>query len=114
MYNEKTYNLEITDSEQPYISAADTAVAGHNVILSAHKTNLPGWEIARYYWNFGDETVATGMEVNKKFLKPGTYNVQLIVTAEPEKEELSESMYLQEYCYNTRTIMVTVINQGFQ
>ncbi len=82
-YNEKTYNLEITDIEQPYISVADTAVAGHNVILSADKTNLPGWNITKYYWNFGDETAATGMEVNKKYLKPGTYNIQLIVTDEP-------------------------------
>lgn len=86
MYNEKTYNLEITDVEQPYISVADTVTAGRNTVFSAENTNLPGWKIARYYWNFGDETVATGEIVNKTFLKPGTYNVQLIVTSEPEAE----------------------------
>lgn len=84
MYNEKTYNLEITDVEQPYITAADNGLAGKGIMFSAEKTNLPGWEIARYYWNFGDETVATGKEVSKTFMKPGTYNVQLIVTAEPD------------------------------
>lgn len=83
LYNEKTFSLEIADIEQPYISVADTAYAGHNVFFSAEKTNLPGWKIAEYYWNFGDETVAGGMKVNKSFFKPGTYNVQLIVTAEP-------------------------------
>ncbi|NLA48724.1 MAG: PKD domain-containing protein, partial [Bacteroidales bacterium] len=62
-----------------------TAHAGQNVFFSAEKTNLPGWKIAEYYWNFGDETVAGGMKVNKSYLKPGTYNVQLIVTAEPEE-----------------------------
>ena len=84
MYNEKTYKLEITDVEQPYISAVEKGLAGDQVTFSAEKTNLPGWKIARYYWNFGDETVATGNEVNKTFTKPGTYNVQLIVTTEPE------------------------------
>jgi PKD repeat protein len=38
----------------------------------------------RYYWNFGDETVAVGQNVTKSYLKPGTYNIQLIVTSEPE------------------------------
>jgi hypothetical protein len=84
MYNEKTYKLEITDVEQPYISVAEKGTAGDGIMFSAENTNLPGWKIARYYWNFGDETVSTGKEVNKTFMKPGTYNVQLIVTAEPE------------------------------
>jgi len=84
MYNEKTYNLEITDVEQPYITVDDRVIAGSGIRFSAEKTNLPGWKIARYYWNFGDETVATGKEVSKTFMKPGTYNVQLIITSEPE------------------------------
>ena len=84
MYNEKTYNLEITDFEQPYITVDERVIAGSGIRFSAEKTNLPGWKIARYYWNFGDETVATGKEVSKTFMKPGTYNVQLIITAEPE------------------------------
>lgn len=84
IHNQKTYNLEITDYEQPYITAPDSTVAGQSVRFSAEKTNLPGWKIASYYWNFGDETVGTGIEINKTFLKPGTYNVQLIVTSEPE------------------------------
>jgi len=88
-YDEKIYNLEITDIEQPYISVADTVNAGRNVIFSAENTYLPGWKIGRYYWNFGDETVATGEKVNKTFLKPGTYNVQLIVTSEPESKGLT-------------------------
>jgi len=84
MYNEKTYTLEITDIEQPYISVTDKIVAGKSIMFSAGKTNLPGWKIDRFYWNFGDETVAVGRDVNKTFLKAGSFNVQLIVTAEPE------------------------------
>jgi hypothetical protein len=82
--NEKTINLEITDIEQPYISAPDICSTGRQISLSADSTNLPGWNIKLYYWNFGDDSVATGKEVNKTFSKPGIYNIQLIVTAEPD------------------------------
>ena len=82
--NEKTINLEISDIEQPYISAPAICNAGRQISLSADSTNLPGWNIKLYYWNFGDESVSTGKEVNKTYLKPGVYNIQLIVTSEPD------------------------------
>jgi hypothetical protein len=84
IYNEKTYSLEITDAEQPYIGGPDEGIQGRQLRFSADSTNLPGWNISRYYWNFGDETIAIGRDVDKAYLKPGTYNIQLIVTAEPE------------------------------
>ena len=52
--------------------------------LSADSTNLPGWNIAQYYWNFGDETIAIGKNVDKIIRRPGIYNVQLIVSTKPE------------------------------
>jgi hypothetical protein len=84
LYNEKTYNLVIRDVEQPYISGPDKGTATRDLKFSADSTNLPGWAISRYYWNFGDETVLIGKDVDKIYMKPGTYNIQLIVTAEPE------------------------------
>ena len=82
--NEKTDTLNIKDVEQPYISGPDKIIAGQQITLNADSTNLPGWKISRYYWNFDDETVAQGREVPKKFLKPGKYNIQLIVTEDPQ------------------------------
>lgn len=82
--NQKTDTLLIEDEIQPYISGPDTATPGETVSLDALQTNLPGWNIARYYWNFGDETVAIGEKVNKIYRKPGTYNIQLIVTEAPQ------------------------------
>jgi hypothetical protein len=84
LYNEKTYNLEILDVEQPYISGPDNGTEGQSLLFNADSTNLPGWNITRYYWNFGDETIAIGKEVDKIYLRPGNYSIQLIVTAEPE------------------------------
>ena len=84
-------------------------------MFSADNTNLPGWKIARYYWNFGDETVATGKEVNKTFMKPGTYNVQLIVTAEPRTGgSYPGSMCLQEHRDIAGSMMKKLINKAAQ
>jgi hypothetical protein len=83
-YNEKSDTLVVTKIEQAYISAPDTVGAGQQIILNADETNLPGWKIGQYYWNFGDETIAIGNRVDKVFLKPGKYNVQLIISTEPE------------------------------
>ena len=81
--NEKTIDLEIKDIEQPYISAPDICNTGMQIKLNADSTNLPGWDIKQYYWNFGDESVATGKEVTKVFLKSGNYNIQLIIKDVP-------------------------------
>ena len=78
--NEKVWDLDLKDKEQPYISGPGSCSSGKQITLSADSTNLPGWNITQYYWNFGDETVAIGKEVPKIFSKPGSYDVQLIVT----------------------------------
>ncbi len=82
--NEKSDILVVKDIEQPYISGPDNANIGQMIKLSADSTNLPEWTISRYYWNFGDETIAIGKNVDKTYSKPGTYNIQLIVSTEPE------------------------------
>jgi PKD repeat protein len=83
-YNEKTDTLVVTNIEQAYIAGPDSTETGKLIDLNAEETYLPGWNIEQYYWNFGDETVALGTKPEKVFLKPGTYNVQLIVTATSE------------------------------
>ena len=88
MVNEKTDTLVLKAAEQPYISGPDNVDTGQRIMLNADSTNLPGWKIARYYWNFGDESIDQGREVEKTFLKPGKYNIQLIVTSEPGQDGL--------------------------
>lgn len=82
--NEKSDTILVENEIQPYISAPDTASPGKVIRLDASETNLPGWNIAQYYWNFGDETIALGEKVDKVFSKPGLYNVQLIVSEAPQ------------------------------
>jgi PKD repeat protein len=83
-YNEKSDTLVLTRIEQAYISGPDSIGTGQSIMLNTDETNLPGWKIAQYYWNFGDETIAIGNTIYKTFRKPGLYNVQLIITTQPE------------------------------
>jgi hypothetical protein len=101
MANQKTDTLIIKNVEQPYITSPDRVNAGQQIILNADSTNLPGWKISRYYWNFGDETVEQGREVPKKYMKPGKYNVQLIVTEEPQPGGV-----VREACVSKNIIVV--------
>ena len=78
-----SYELEIENIEQPVITAPEKVIAGEAFTLNASETYLPGMKIARYYWNFGDETVGDGISVLKSFPLPGKYNIQLIVSSEP-------------------------------
>jgi len=83
-YNEKSERVVVTEIEQPYISAPDSIGTNQRFTLSADKTNLPGWNITQYYWNFGDETIGVGKTIEKSFIKPGMYSIQLILSAAPE------------------------------
>jgi hypothetical protein len=78
--NEKSEILLVEAVEQPYISCPDVVDAGSIIKFSADSTNLPGWDISQYYWNFEDETIAVGKNVEKVFTREGTFNVQLIVS----------------------------------
>jgi hypothetical protein len=101
LYNEKTDTLVLTEYEQPYISAPDRVTAGQRVLLNADSTNLPGWKIAQYYWNFGDESVAIGNRVDNTYAKEGTYNIQLIVSTEPEAGGM-----VREACVSKNIIVI--------
>jgi PKD repeat protein len=75
----------VTEIEQAYISAPDRIGTNQRITLSADSTYLPGWNISQYYWNFGDETIGVGKEIEKRYLKPGNYNIQLIVSTPTEQ-----------------------------
>ena len=100
-YNEKQDTLVLRDIEQPYITGPDTIYTGKKLKLDAKSTNLPGWKIAQYYWNFGDETFDIGIEVDKLYKKSGIYNIQLIVTSEPE-----EGGKIREGCVSKNIIVI--------
>ena len=98
--NVKSDLLFIEDIVQPYITSPDFAVAGATIKLDADKTYLPGWNIDEYYWNFGDDTIQIGKEVDKTYIYPGTYNIQLIVS----EKALSDGVILERCVCKNITI----------
>ena len=101
LYNEKSDLLTITDIEQPYINSPEVANVGAVIKLDANKTHLPGWNIDQYYWNFDDETIHIGKEADKVFTRPGTYNIQLIVS-----EKALPDGTVREKCVNQNIIIL--------
>jgi len=98
--NETSYLLQIDRTEQAFIDSPDEAITGETIIMDASMTYLPGWEIAEYYWNFDDGTAGKGVTIEKAYLSEGSYDVQLIVSTQPDSEG-----NIRETCV-TKTIIV--------
>jgi outer membrane protein OmpA-like peptidoglycan-associated protein len=84
-FTQTSYELEITDQVQPYITSADAFVRSRNMHFSGSESNLPQLDISEYYWDFGDGTFSKGAEVDHIFQKQGTYRVLLGVTGTPDQ-----------------------------
>ena len=98
---EVSYTLKLELVEQPYITGPDSCRVGEQVLFHANESHLPGWDVERYYWNFGDETVAEGEHVPKVFTEPGTYEIQLIVNTKPER-----SGVVREACVSRQIVVL--------
>ncbi|MCK4746209.1 MAG: PKD domain-containing protein, partial [Bacteroidales bacterium] len=79
-FTQSSYEVEITDAVQPFISSPDAFLRKQEMSFNGLKTNLPDMEVTQYYWDFDDGTKAKGAEVNHTFEKKGSYTVQLGVT----------------------------------
>lgn len=83
------YLLELRDAVQAYISGADSIPVGSEGKWDAKASNLPGFEPARFAWDFGDGESAEGEEVEHVYAVAGIYEMQLAVygssLSEPER-----------------------------
>jgi hypothetical protein len=74
----ETYkDLTIKLNEQAVITCPDTITVNTPVRFDGSETYLPGFNIGRYLWEFGDGTFGEGMEVTHTYLYPGKYTVML-------------------------------------
>jgi outer membrane protein OmpA-like peptidoglycan-associated protein len=82
-FSKLAYVLEIKDFKQPYINSQDIIVAGDTVKFDGLKSNLPGFKILSYSWDFGDGSRSFGETTNHIFKKNGVYyiNMELILKA---------------------------------
>lgn len=100
-FNQASYMIDIFNIEQAYITSTDTSIAGENVTFDGLNTNLPGFTVGEYLWNFDDGNIATGAEVSNRFTSPGIYQVQLVVKSIPDNQG-----NVQEACISKQVVIL--------
>ena len=78
-FNKLINDIDIRDFEQAYINSPDYAVKGEEVSFDGLKSNIKGYTVVRYSWNFGDNSMVTGDKVSHAFVAKGEYEVNLEV-----------------------------------
>jgi hypothetical protein len=87
MFNEATYELNIVNIEQVYITSPDTVYVHETIPLDGIRTHLTDFQIDRFYWDMGDLTRVSDSTVTHAWHRPGTYRVSLGVTSLSETPE---------------------------
>jgi flagellar motor protein MotB len=83
-FSKLLYNLELLDFEQPYINSPDIAVKGETLKLNGIRSNLPGFKVLKYLWDFRDGDKSDGANVIHLFKEKGEYLVNLELTIKSE------------------------------
>lgn len=80
IFTKQIADLEIKKIEQPYISGSEFTAVGDEIKFSGLESNLPGYEIRNYFWDFGDGSKAVGSEVSHIYKSSGIFSVKLGLT----------------------------------
>ncbi len=89
-FTQSSMEFELTDFEQPFIVSRDANLNNEEMKFNGLSSNLPGFTIEKYIWDFGDGGFTTGSEVSHKFKNPGVYGVKLGVSGYYEAKEMKE------------------------
>lgn len=81
----KTLNIRL--NEQAVITCPDTIPVNTPVMFDGSNTYLPGFNVGRYLWEFGDGRFGEGINVNHTFLYPGRYRVILGIEMRKERRK---------------------------
>lgn len=84
-FSKLIYNLELLDYEQPFINSPDISIIGDVLNFDALKTNLPGFKVLDYHWNFKDGARAQGSSVQHAFKVKGEFLVNLELTIKSDQ-----------------------------
>lgn len=79
-FRKQTYDIEIVDYDQPYITSPGYAVTGETVEFDGMKSYVPGYTVTGFFWDMGDGTQKSGATTSHKYSKTGEYSVRLGLT----------------------------------
>jgi hypothetical protein len=71
------YKADLREIDQGYINSYNVGIAGKPVSFDAARSNLKGFKITDFVWNFGDGFKPGAQYMNKVFKAKGEYGVQL-------------------------------------
>lgn len=85
-FRKLTYDIELIDHDQPYITSPDHALAGESLGFDGLNSFCPGYNIVGYYWDFGDGNQRTGDRLVHQYKESGEYFVRMgLVLADSAK-----------------------------
>ncbi len=110
-FSQASYDLEILDIEQPYISCPDTVPSESVVVLHAKETYLPRFNIQTYHWWINDQYFV-GPEVTHSF-QEGPHRVVLGVRSIPDSLGLvkQKAVYKEVFAkkgYNAQELLASI------
>jgi len=76
-YSQSTMEFELVDHEQPFITGDASGAVDVPMEFSGLQSNLPGFVIEQYIWEFGDGAFTEGPEVEHVYENSGSYSVRL-------------------------------------
>lgn len=78
------YKADLENIEQVYINSYNIGLADKPISFEGLTTDLKGFRITDYLWNFGDGFKPGGPLMSTTFKKKGEYNIQLGLQAEKD------------------------------
>ncbi|NOQ24193.1 MAG: hypothetical protein GQ564_02425 [Bacteroidales bacterium] len=75
--NPVPHSFTLKKKEQAYINSETNGYVGDPIDFDAIKSNLPNFNIDKYYWNFGEGFSHTGNQITYSFKNEGEYIVKL-------------------------------------
>lgn len=88
--NPTPFNFELKNIEQVFIHHDTELMAGKTIRFDGLKTNLPGYTITDYVWDFGQGFTERGSSVERTFDKAGEYTVKLGLIGKYENSETTD------------------------
>jgi hypothetical protein len=76
-YTQSSLEFELTDLEQPFITSNEIGEVDVPMVFSGMYSNMPGFVIEQYIWDFGDGGFAEGPEVEHVYENSGFFEVRL-------------------------------------
>ncbi|GAF03233.1 PKD domain-containing protein [Saccharicrinis fermentans] len=76
-FHKNTYQISISNIEQPYIESSNHGLVNEPIRFDARKSYFRDFEIIDHYWQMDDTVHKTGMVTHYAFDHPGEKNVKL-------------------------------------